>query len=357
MKSPTQPPFPLLPNRTVQTSRLRATATAAAIAVALAVTNLGALAHAAAAPAPSALAQATKTLAPAYRQQQWQRLAAMSDRDDLIAAVLLGMARADDQHPIDGHGMAEDRLAERYGRDPLALFALALACQQSEPCPHPESRDALVQVAPGNAVHWLLLPGDRTPDDAQLHAAARAPLADSHLRDIFRIVGKALAGQPAPALPAGVDPAALAASLRMDAVENVQLPKFDQVIAQCRQPPEPRRADCLTLGRRFEADRSGAILARMVGSAMVRRLTRGTPEETAAKQLRRDYVWMSERLEAAGWPEPERLKAEGAIYGEWNAWQRAVQRTGASATPAADWMPSDPNLLLLSEERKPKTSR
>jgi hypothetical protein len=198
-----------------------------------------------------------------------------------------------------------------------------------------------------------MLPNGGAPSDAQLHSAATAPNADSHLRDIMRIVRTALADQSAPAAPPGVDQRELALLLRRDAIEQVSLPKLGAVVSMCKTAVEQRRADCLELGRRLENDRSGAFLSRMVGSAMVRRLVKGTPEEAAAKEMRREYAWFSEQLVASKVPYTERLQEEVVEYGEWKAWQRAVERLGATRTPPPGWMPKDPQALLLPEERTP----
>jgi hypothetical protein len=304
---------------------------------------------------PPELKQAAQDLRADYRQQQWDRLSQKTDRDSLIAAVLLGMPNDTDSNPIDGNADVEQRLARNFGHDPLVLFTLALSCQlQKEPCAHPERYDALVRIAPFNAVHWLLLPNGATPNDAQLHAAAIAPQADTHLREMVRIVRAALVDQPAPSARIGVDPRELALLLRRDAVgEEVMLPKFAAVMKLCKGVAGQRRDDCIELGRRLEADRSGSILSRMIGSAIVRRMLKGTPEEVAAKELRRDYVWFSDQLVASKVPYEEQKEIDTVVYGEWEAAERAVERMGMTRTPPAGWMPKNPQTLLLSEERTP----
>jgi len=123
----------------------------------------------------------------------------------------------------------------------------------------------------------------------------------------------------------------------------------------CKAAVEPRRTDCIELGRRLLDDRSGSILSRMIGSAMLRRLVKGTPEDAAAKELRRDYVWFSEQMEASTASSKEQLQKDVADYGEWEACERMVERMGAGRAPPADWTPKNPQLLLLSEERTPAT--
>lgn len=298
------------------------------------------------------VAQAAQSLRADYRQQQWRRLAGKSDRDSLIAAEFLGMPNNADKAPIEGHEVVEQRLANTFGHDPLVLFTLALACQvQGESCAQPERYKALVRTAPDNAVHWLLLPGGTALNDSQLHAAATAKHADSHLRDVVRIVRAALANQPAPAAQTGIDPGELALLLRRNAVDALPLPNFADAISMCKAAVEPRRTDCIQLGRRLLNDRSGAILSRMIGSAILRRLVKGTPEGAAAKQLRRDYVWFSEQMEASSASYHEQLQNDVATLGEWEACLRTVERMGAGRTPPAEWTPKNPQHLLLPEER------
>ncbi len=312
---------------------------------------------------PVALEQAAKDLRAEYRQQQWKRLAQNKDRDSLIAAVLLGMPndvesldlpKEMENRQIDGNADVEQHLANVFGRDPLALFTLALSCQmQTGPCAHPEHYDALVRIAPDNAVHWLMLPNGAAPSDAQLHAAAAAPQADTHLRDVVRILRTALANQPAPSTRPGTDPRELALLLRRNAVDQVMLAKIGTVLPMCKGVVAQRRDDCIAVGRLFVNDRSGSIVSRMIGSAMLRRLFKGMPEEIAAKQLRRDYVWGGDQLEASKVAWQEQKQNEVAVFGEWEAAERALERMGKTRTPPANWVPKNPQTLLLTEERTP----
>ncbi|HEY2344374.1 MAG TPA: hypothetical protein VGH80_00675 [Xanthomonadaceae bacterium] len=295
---------------------------------------------------------AAQSLDDQYRQQQWTRLAKHDDRDSLIAAVLLGLPDDTGDSPFEGQAEVEHRLAAKFGKDADAMFVLTLACQeQKQPCTHPEYHDALVRIAPGNAVNWLMLPNDATPSAAQLHAAASAPMADSYLSTVTRILRKELADQPAPVVIRDIDPRELAAALRRDAVGAVPQPYYGPVLRMCKPPSAASRSDCIELGRRLVADRSGTLLARMIGGTMLRRLEKGTPEEASAKELRRDYVWMDEQLDDSDGSFMEQVQRDTIDLGEWVAYQHAVERMGKSSTPPAGWVPRNPQTLLLSEER------
>lgn len=269
----------------------------------------------------------------AWRERETARLAGKTDRDSLIAATLLGLASAAPP------AAAREQLAQRYGNDPLAALALAWACQRDAACDRARY-DALVRAAPDEAIGHLLLPAGAAPDAAQLHAAASARYADSRLGALLGIVRDAL--------PAADD---AARAQRRSAIDAVPLPTFGAVVSLCKAPAAALRGDCLAVGKHLVADRGGAVLARMVGVAIVRRLASGTPDDTAAQALRRDYTWMGEVLRDASPAEREALQDDVVRHGEWEAMQRAAERKTGSRTPPAGWAPSDPNLLKLPEER------
>jgi hypothetical protein len=296
--------------------------------------------------------RAAQKLDEQYRQQQFTRLAHNNDRDSLIAAVLLGLPNDTFDYPLDGHADVEDRLAAKFGQDADAIFILALACQaQKQPCTHPEYNDELVRIGPDNAVNWFVLPNGAAPNAAQLHAAAAAPMADSHLETDTRILRTALADQPAPVVIPGIDPRELAASLRRNAIDEVPQPFYHPVFRLCRPPTNASRTDCIELGRHLIADRSGTVLSRMIGGTIVRRLEKGTPEAASDKELRRDQVWMGEQLDCSDGSYLEQVQRDTIDLGEWTAYQRAIERMGKSSTPPAGWVPRNPQTLLLSEER------
>jgi hypothetical protein len=286
------------------------------------------------APNPQAADEAHKTV---YLQAQWQRLSKLTDRDSLIAAELIGWQLPAGSGDTTAQAAVRDQLLRNFGKDPLVLFTLALGCQARAPaCSGHEYFDSLVRAAPGNAVHWLMLPDAAAPSVGQLHSAASAPVADSHLPELMRILRAALEDSP----------------IRHDSVDAVPLPSFAGVGALCRAPGEQQRADCIELGRKLLSDRSGAIVPRMVGSAMLRRLLKGTPEAAAATERRREYVWLSEKL-----PDDKRsdenMQRDAAAVGEWEAWLRLADRTGTPRTPPAGWAPAEPRLMQLWEDRTP----
>jgi hypothetical protein len=284
-------------------------------------------------------AAASASGADAWRDREIARLAARTDRDSLIAAVLL-----DPANPAPARA-ARERLARDHGTDVLAATALAWACQRDAACDR-QTGGAYAKVAPDDALAYLILPAGAAPDAAQLHAAAGAKYADSRIGAVLGVVRAAL--------PATDD---ASREQRRAAVEAVPLPVFAGVVTLCKAPAQAAlKADCLAVGKLLAADRSGAILVRMIGSVLVRRAAPGTPDAAAALALRRDYVWMGEVLANATPAERDRLQADIVELGEWTATQHAAQRATGRTAPPADWAPKDPNLLRLPEERTPPSS-
>lgn len=309
---------------------------------------------AAAQPADTAtneLARSAVAQAPAYRSQQSARLAAATDRDSLIAAVLLALPADVDRAPDAAVDAPLQRLQQRYPDDALAQYTAALVCHLRSDCSDSSTAARLQARDPANAVHWLLQPATARPTAAQLQRAAAAGGAQPHLGEFFAIVERALAAQPAPQ-PGHHDPAALATQLRVDAIDALPQPRFAATLQACKETAvaEP----CRALGRHLLHDAQGSILSRMIGSALLRRLAKGSADETAAKAFRRDYVWLGEHdLGRSSSEGRARLQHDLVAYGEWQALQRAASAAGIATSAPTDWTPADPQQLLLSEERQP----
>jgi hypothetical protein len=288
-----------------------------------------------------------------YLRRNWLRLSKRVDRDSAIAAELIGWQMAATPSHAADQAVVQRRLADAFGNDPLARFVLALGCQARGPaCAGHDDYDALVRLAPDNAVHWLMLPQASPPSSAQLHSAAMASAADSHLPELMRILRAALDTAPMPGAAASAEAGARGLRLRRDSVDAIPLPLFAGIGRLCRAPGEEHRDDCIALGRKLLTDRSGAILPRMVGSAMVRRLLKGTPEAAAATERRREYVWLSEQLPDDARAD-ESTHRDMAALGEWDAWLRLADRVGAPRHPPAGWAPANPRLMQLWEDRAP----
>jgi hypothetical protein len=308
-------------------------------------------------------AQASR-LAQDYASLQQQRLATRGDRDSLIAAALVGLADADGGKPAPGHEDVLRRLLAEHGDDELALYTVALACQHlPEPCAGADAAAKLVQLSPGNAVHWLLQPMGASPDRERLHSAATAGVADSHQGALLGIVRNALAGQPAPAeADAGVDELALALTLRQRELASIPWPAYAPVMELCSAQAareasagssdgESLRTDCAKLGHALFSDQGQQIVTRMYGGTLLRRFAPGTQSASEALAFRRQYLWLDELRLGGNASAREQIDQDAVEHGEWEALQRQAERSGSARNPPADWMPKDRAALQLPEER------
>jgi hypothetical protein len=323
-------------------------------------TGMAAFGQAAAHPSVgSQLEQVAVNQASDYGRLQMQRLAANTDRDSLIAAVIIGLPNDSASGPTAGHAELLEKLVTAYPKDPLALYAAALICNvQSEPCAHPEYQKRLLQAEPHNAINVLLLPNAGALDVARLHQAAMIGKADTHFSALLGIVRSALVDQPAPGEPGQtVDDHELALVLRRNEVGLVPWPKLAATTKICsaaaaHQPLEAKlHADCVKLGQALFSEASQNMVARSFGGTLLRRFAPGTPAADEAIAFRRRYVWISELPDPSSSTEKELINEEEISAGEWEAFQRRADRAGLSRDPPADWVPKHPEFLLLPEER------
>ncbi len=307
-----------------------------------------------------------------YRERQVQRLAAKGDRDSLIAAALIGIPRGS-AASSPAHEAVLQRLYAHYPDDELALYAIALACNvQTQPCAHAEYQQRLSERFPDNSIHWLLVPNGAGNDPATyavpMRHAADALHADDRLAPFTGLLRAALRDQAVPEsilqpMQAMIDEADVSSSLLRNTVESVPMPAYAGTMRMCKPDSDAMRQNpwlrdaCGRFGIVAMRSPDTSILSKMIASSIVRRLYKGTPLETEGKQYRRDYVWMSQFvMNGETLRDPEALQQDVARYGEWEAWRRQTVRFGGAATPSPDWVPANPQELLLSEERTPQAS-
>jgi hypothetical protein len=308
-----------------------------------------------------------------YREQQVERLAQIGDRDSLVAAALIGIPRGVDGVSSAAQEEVLQRLFTNYSNDQLALYIIALACNvQPRPCTHPEYAARLTAQFPDNAVHWVLVPRGTAPTDVAIAAnilqAARAKDFDDQLAAMTGLLRAALRDQHIPdsilqPMQAIVEQSDIAPSLRRDAVDSVALPIYGDIVRVCKPASidalriEGLKGACGAFAQKGMHSRDASILSRMVSSAIIRRLYKGTPLEIEAKEYRREYTWLSQFVWLNNYTrknpgDADLLQDDIARYGEWEALQRQAARDGApSRTPPPDWMPADPRMLMLPEER------
>jgi hypothetical protein len=303
--------------------------------------------------------QTAASLAGKYAEQQMQRLNQLGDRDSLIAASLIGLPNDDTATPAKGHALVVQHLVEAFPTDPLALYTATLICQaQALPCAKSKFQARLLQVAPDNAVHYLLPANSGAPSAAQIKLAAAAA-ADSHFIALLAIVRKALANQPAPAgSELLADGKQLALLLRQIEVGSVPWPKIGPTTQTCSvklathpEADPSLHGNCLAVALALFSDQGQSLVVRSFGGSLVRRFAPGTQAAVEAAAFRRQYVWLSEAPEAGTSAEREQIQIDQIQYGEWEALQRHAERAGVKRDPPANWVPKNPELLLLPEER------
>ena len=295
------------------------------------------------------------------------KLVRSDKRETLIAAVLLGSGQPDNAVLQTATAAARQRLAQRFGDDAEALYALALACHvQSQPCTQGEYFQRLTAIDGNNAVSWIVVPQGLVETDVQMaerlaHAAAATQFDDHSWRHAGLMRAELADLQPPDSLRLPLrgmlDDAEIPRLLRRSVVQTVPLPRFVGFVRLCRpdsvllQQRAGLRGDCERFARLLLTAPKASMLTRMIGSAMTRRLFKGRAEAEAALLMRRQYVWLSEHFDRRR-VDAEFLQDDMAAYGEWNAWLRAADRLGIAREPPPDWQPQQPQMLLLSEDRQ-----
>ncbi len=336
-----------------------------------------------------------------YREMQVERLASKVDRDSLIAAALIGIPRGVDGKSSPAHEAVLRRLSDSHPNDPLALYVLALACHvQRQPCTHPEFYARLIALYPDNAVHWALTPSGSNPTDLELASnvihAAQAKDFDDRPAAFAGLLRTALRDQQVPQsilqpMQAVVEESEVATSLRRDTIDSVPVPIYLAIRRICTPASDPLtrvagdlRA-CLAIPEWHQCTGSDAlskvaalhdacaafwekgmhspaatIQSRMISSAMLRRLYKGTPMAAEATEFRRQYVWLGNQAPPSKTSETledtEPFQLDVARFGEWEALQRQADRAGVSRIPPPGWVPANPQTLLLTEDRAPEAS-
>lgn len=278
--------------------------------------------------------------ADSYRERELARLQSATDRDSLITAVLLTLP-ANTADPATPPTAAVDaplkRLRSAHPDDELALYVAAVVCQAQPQCSDDSARRKLIAAAPGNAVHWLLLPARAEPDAATLHSAAAAAKAQPRLGELLQVLQRTLGP--------GSD------AERAQILDAAPQPVFSTLLRTCQHSEGAVRADCLSLGRKLLADEQGSILSRMIGSVQVRRLSPQADEVTAAREFRREYVWLTEQVNVEDETLRAALRRDLVTQGEWQALKNAVTSAGKAVAPPRDWQPANAQTLLLPEQR------
>jgi serine/threonine protein kinase len=301
-----------------------------------------------------------------YRQEQVERLVQKADRDSLISAALIGIPRGAETSSA-AHELVLGRLFNEHQDDALALYVAALACHvQPYPCTHHEYFETLIAKFPDNAVNWVLAPAgarsSKTDLAVQVRRAAVATEFNDRLPELSLLIRNALRDQPAPSsilepMQGFLSEPEVAPSLQRNAIDSVALPRYLAFVQICKPDSSAihevvgLKDACGAFASHGMHSPEATVLAKMIGSAILRRLYKGTRLEQEAIEYRRRYVWLSEH--AGSEPGGDDVFRHDLIkFGEWEALQRQAERLGFQRTPPPSWIPENPGSLLLSEERK-----
>lgn len=305
--------------------------------------------------------EVARELAAAFQETQADRLLRSGGRDDLIAAALISFSPGTATARRFNDSELVQRLATEHSTDLLAVYVAALLCNtQKSPCLHPEYRQQLLKLDPGNAIHWLIVPSGGRLTSQELRRSSESKLADTHFSEMLGIVRRSLEGQGPgdSAPPEWRGNKELGLMLRQNEIARVPWPNYTQMTAACNAQAALSaeeiyiKRECAKLGALLIGEEGRNIVTQMFGSTLLRRFSRNTPAAAAAIRLRRQYVWMSEqRPDNETSEQKERLNEEEILLGEWEAYQRNAERYGVPREPPPDWVPKRPEALLLQEER------
>jgi hypothetical protein len=305
-----------------------------------------------------------------YRQQVIDKLELRGDAAALVIAAMLHRRNAADPE----RGARTGKLLVRaLALQPDYLFGWYLAsihCEaDAENCALADAPERLVQLDPDNGFAWLVLAlrgsGERARE--AVRRAAHSPAFQDYFGAIYLDYAQAIedTGVEPPELVAGVarelaPGAPVAATVAEYEAWAMPMPRFQRIIDLCHAdkelPADPAaREDCIALGQRM-ARAPGGLITNMIGSVIARRLARGTPLEAEMKAIRARYVYLTEVYGALSFTQlrdygSDRVQRDSAQFGEMAAFARVAAHFGKPTTPPADWVPQDPQTLLLPEER------
>ncbi|HET9049805.1 MAG TPA: serine/threonine-protein kinase [Chiayiivirga sp.] len=226
----------------------------------------------------------------------------------------------------------------------------------------------LVRLDRDNAFPWLLRMMESEGGEARaaLHEAARATaFRDNYNSDLARYIEAVKkAHVPAPELLAGPARALfpkLPPELAIAAVETggTRLTAWQTFHRRCN----PARGyfkdntayeDCKTVGLMMMRARVD-LLVRMFGSNVVRRLSRGTPLEQEAIELRRRHAYVLEAGKRLGASQLRdypfmKLFEDQIRLGELEALEERLAYYGLPRQPPKDWQPQDPCMLVMGAD-------
>lgn len=247
-----------------------------------------------------------------------------------------------------------DALVERAKRlgsdDPVVWWVIGTDYPTAAMPQREHAARRLRELAPNNALGWLMHAGDRDDTAASLARAARSNRFDQYDGEYVRALHAAASAVPPP-------PAAVARARASRATDPAQQAHLDIALTKwlahgiphLRALPEhcgdalvlegSQLDDCIAIGR-LMANRSRSVLAQRLGTRLLlARLPEGA-ERRAATATRRRLDWMVEKqmslVTATGWPASIRRWLDPGAD-ELSVLHATLEENGLALEPPPGW--------------------
>ena len=306
-----------------------------------------------------------------FRAQRVAALAASSQPEASTYAAMLAWHNAFEPAEVEQLATLLEMAKETNPDDAFTWYVAGAYCHfdLEPPCSHPDTARRLAEIDPDNGFAWLMLAATET--DMAAHAALAEAAQRAHFRDFFstNYIAYArsveLSAVPLPELlaaPARIlapqeSPAAVVAHLEAWARPQPPLFRFARLCHPEQDLPddEGMRANCVAVAEQM-ARGQNSLITHLIGSVVVRRLLPGSALAEEMRDLTARIFYLTEMIDQLspeqlfGYP-LDQLTQDIVELGELEALARRVAHFGFPAYPPPDWVPRDPQALLLPEER------
>jgi hypothetical protein len=312
-----------------------------------------------------------------YRHRVINALEAGNDKYRHVYSAMLAWSDMDgSKSSARFDALMQSAIKERPD-DPFVRQVAFLFCPYPDEvrCNYSKAAETLVRIEPDNMYNWLLLQmwsTDASRKRDVLHEAAKRTRFDDYLPTEQNAYSTAIDAAAIPVPPLIARPMRLWSpnerpETMIAEIEGAKAPitAWQPLVRYCLPVDlnalDPQvRADCLTVGARMARSANAALIARMIGVAIVRPLAPGTPLAEEMKQLRRRYQYLGamdsklSRRQQMSYPSTRYIHDMSTV-GELEAYQHRIEYFGMPGQPPADWQPEDLDTLLSSRERRDNT--
>lgn len=302
-----------------------------------------------------------------YRLALSDQLLQRADAESLAVALLLRIREEGGATDAKLTRVMLQRAAAEFGNDRRVLAAAVMVCAARPTlCQNADFASLLAQAARDQNLELLqLLHGSdgEVVSSTRLQAMAAATDVGDPLPEQIGMMERVMRDFPPPRsvvapLSAVMPEAEATLYAQRQAIATLPTPRYPPLLKKC--DPNERYLtpedvpSCIAVARlMFSAEQSKSIVTRMVGSVLLRRLVPDTAEGQAAMAFRRQYVWLGEQglYDSLTAEELTTFDRDTASVGEWPAMLNRARARGLALEPPKDWVPKDPEALLLPEQR------